>query len=39
MQNQFEVIIVGSGFSGLMCTQYLKEAGIEDVRIFEMNSS
>ncbi|HKI73808.1 MAG TPA: NAD(P)/FAD-dependent oxidoreductase [Pseudomonadales bacterium] len=35
----FDVAIVGTGFSGLLCTIYLKEAGIEDVCVFEMNAS
>ena len=35
----FDVVIVGTGFSGLLCTIYLKEAGIENVRVFEMMES
>jgi cation diffusion facilitator CzcD-associated flavoprotein CzcO len=35
----FDVVVVGSGFSGLLCTIYLKEAGVENVRIFEMSES
>ncbi len=35
----FEVVIIGSGFSGLLCTIYLKDAGIDNVRVFEMNAS
>ena len=38
-QAYFEVVIVGSGFSGLLCTTYLTEAGISDVRVFEMSPS
>ena len=34
-----EVAIVGSGFSGLLCTSYLKDAGIEDFCVFEMTPS
>lgn len=34
-----DVVIIGSGFSGLLCTIYLEEAGVEDVRVFEMNES
>ena len=26
---QYEVVIIGSGFSGLTCAHYLKEEGIE----------
>ena len=39
MKDKFDVVIVGCGFSGLLCSNYLREAGIEDVCIFEMNSS
>ena len=39
MEDRFDVVIVGCGFSGLLCGHYLREAGIEDVCIFEMNSS
>lgn len=38
-QEHFEVVIVGSGFSGLLCAIELKDAGIENVRIFEMTPS
>lgn len=34
-----KVVVVGAGFSGLLCTSYLKEAGIEDVCLFEKNAS
>ncbi len=34
-----QVVIVGTGFSGLLCTIYLKEAGITDVRVFEMQDT
>ena len=37
--NRYEVAIVGSGFSGLTSAHYLKENGIEDICIFEKNSS
>ena len=35
----FEVIIVGAGFSGLLCTNYLKKAGVNSIRVFEMTPS
>ena len=35
-QTRFEVVIVGAGFSGLLCATYLSEAGIGSLRIFEM---
>ena len=37
--SQFEVVIVGTGFSGLLCSSYLKEAGVTNIRIFEMTPS
>lgn len=36
---RFDVVIVGAGFSGLLCASYLKDAGIEDVCLFEMTPS
>ena len=39
MSNQHEVVIVGGGFSGLLCGHFLKEAGIEDFCILEMGAS
>lgn len=30
------VVIVGSGFSGMLCATYLKEAGVDNLCIFEM---
>ena len=35
----FDVVVIGTGFSGLLCTIYLKEAGIDDVCVFEMTES
>jgi cation diffusion facilitator CzcD-associated flavoprotein CzcO len=35
----YDVVIVGAGFSGLLCASYLKEAGIEDLLVFEMTPS
>ena len=29
MEDRFDVVIVGCGFSGLLCGHYLHEAGIE----------
>ncbi len=37
--SRFEVVIVGAGFSGLLCATYLSEAGVADLRIFEMTPS
>jgi cation diffusion facilitator CzcD-associated flavoprotein CzcO len=34
--DHFSVVVIGSGFSGLLCTTYLKDAGVESVRVFEM---
>jgi len=39
VQPEFDVVIVGAGFSGLLCTTYLTEAGIDNVRLFEMTPS
>ena len=36
---KYEVVIVGSGFSGLTSAHYLKEEGIEEICIFEKNNS
>ncbi len=36
---KFEVIIIGSGFSGLTCGHFLKEEGIENFCIIEKNHS
>jgi cation diffusion facilitator CzcD-associated flavoprotein CzcO len=35
----FEVVIIGSGFSGLTCGHFLKEEGIENFCILEKNKS
>jgi cation diffusion facilitator CzcD-associated flavoprotein CzcO len=35
----FDVVIVGSGFSGLLCAIELKNSGMTNVRIFEMTPS
>ena len=37
--NQYEVVIIGSGFSGLTCAHYLREEGIENICILEKNKS
>ena len=38
-QPHFDVVIIGSGFSGILCTSYLKDAGISNVCVYEMNPS
>lgn len=38
-QAHFDVVVVGSGFSGLLATIQLKDAGITHVRVFEMTPS
>lgn len=35
-QTHFDVVIVGAGFSGLLCATCLGEAGVDKVRLFEM---
>ena len=35
----FEVVVIGSGFSGLTCGHFLKEEGIENFCILEKNKS
>ena len=37
--DSFDVVIIGAGFSGLLCAFYLKEAGFDSVRILEKNAS
>jgi cation diffusion facilitator CzcD-associated flavoprotein CzcO len=32
----FDVVVVSTGFSRLLCGAYLKETGVSDVWIFEM---
>ena len=39
VREHFEVVIVGSGFSGLLCTIQLKDDGVEDVCVLEMTPS
>ena len=39
MEDRFDVVIIGCGFSGLLCSYYLRDAGINNVCVFEMNSS
>jgi cation diffusion facilitator CzcD-associated flavoprotein CzcO len=35
--NPYDVVIIGTGFSGLLCSIYLREAGIENFCILEKN--
>ena len=35
MEDRFDVVIVGGGFSGLLCSHYLREAGIENVCVLK----
>jgi cation diffusion facilitator CzcD-associated flavoprotein CzcO len=35
----FDVVIIGAGFSGLLCASYLTEASVDNIRIFEMTPS
>lgn len=35
----FDAVIIGTGFSGLLCANYLLEAGFDNIRLFEMNPS
>jgi cyclohexanone monooxygenase len=37
--DSFDVVVIGAGFSGLLCTSYISEAGIDNVRVFEMTPS
>lgn len=39
LESPFEGVIVGAGFSGLLCASYLTEAGIDNVRLFDMTPS
>ena len=39
VQQHFDVVVIGAGFSGLLCANYLKEAGVDDVLVFEMMPS
>ena len=35
----YDVVIIGSGFSGITCAHYLKEEGIDSFCILEKNNS
>ncbi len=39
MMNKYDVVVIGSGFSGLTCGHFLKEEGVENFCILEKNSS
>jgi cation diffusion facilitator CzcD-associated flavoprotein CzcO len=38
MDNKFDVAIVGCGFSGMLCANFLREAGIDNFCILEMGA-
>ena len=37
--SHFDVVIIGAGFSGLLCASYLTEAGFYNIQLFEMTPS
>ena len=37
--DKYDVAIIGCGFSGLLCANYLREAGVENFCIIEMNTN
>ena len=37
--DKYDVAIIGCGFSGLLCANYLREAGVEKFCIIEMNTN
>ena len=39
LQEHFDVVVIGSGFSGLLCAIHLQEAGVDNICIFEMTRS
>jgi cation diffusion facilitator CzcD-associated flavoprotein CzcO len=39
INEHYQVVIIGAGFSGLLCANYLKEAGIRNIKILEMAPS
>ena len=38
-EHTFDVVIIGAGFSGLLCANYLMEAGFYNIRLVEMSPS
>ncbi len=39
MSEHFDVVVIGSGFSGILSLIHLKEAGVTNLRLFEMTPS
>ncbi|XOV89413.1 MAG: flavin-containing monooxygenase [Pseudomonadota bacterium] len=39
MTDHFDVVVIGSGFSGILSLIHLKEAGVTNLRLFEMTPS
>ena len=35
----FDTVVIGTGFSGLLCAIHLKEAGVDSICVFEMTGS
>ena len=38
MEQKFDVAIIGCGFSGMLCANFLREAGIDNFCILEMGA-
>ena len=38
MEHKFDVAIIGCGFSGLLCANFLREAGVENFCVLEMGA-
>jgi cation diffusion facilitator CzcD-associated flavoprotein CzcO len=35
MKNQYEIVVIGGGFSGLSCSAHLRKRGVDDLVIIE----